>query len=90
MHTTVFHTFHNLKGDVSLIFFVISLSVCSVSLSGAVRDLSAREMVVLSKLKVTEEPCLCARFPGKKRIKLLFYLHIFQNSWVHFSPLLSV
>lgn len=86
MHTTVFHTFHNLKGDVSLIFFVISLSVCSVSLSGAVRDLSAREMVVLSKLKVTEEPCLCARFPGKKRIKLLFYLHIFQNSWVHFFP----
>lgn len=87
MHTTGFHTPHTLKGDVFPWFsFIISLSVCSVSLSGAVRDLSARETVVLSKLKVTEEPSLCARFPGKKRIKLLFYLHIFQNSWGHFFP----
>ena len=55
--------------------------------SGVGRDSSARETVELSKLKATEEPFLCARCPEKKRIKLLFYLHIFQNSWVHFLSL---
>lgn len=39
--------------------------------------------VVSSNLKATEE-----RFyvPEKKRIKLLFYMHIFQDSWVQFFP----
>lgn len=58
-------------------------------LSEAGRDLSAREMVVLSKFKVTEEPFVCARIPENKRMKLLFYLYILtpKKSGTFFSLL---
>lgn len=70
----------------------IYLSVCSVS-PGDGRDLSARETVDVSNLKATEEPNFYAGFPRtkKKKKKAISFLnlHIFQNSWIHFSPSVS-
>lgn len=78
---------HILKGRFIFLGFICLFVNVTCLLSGAGRDLSAREMVVLSNLKATEESSLCARFP-EKRIKLLFYLAIFQeHSWVQFSSL---
>lgn len=81
------HTKHIPKGRFVFLFYIYFFVNVTFLLSGAGRDLSAREMVVLSNLKATEEPSLCARFP-EKRIKLLFYLDIFQeHGWVQFSSL---
>lgn len=54
-------------------------------LSEAGRDLSARETGVSSKLKVTEQPFLCARFPGKKDKATFLLVYFSKRSGNFFS-----
>lgn len=66
----------------------ITLKLCFANvvclLPEAGRDLSVKVMVVSSNLKATEKRFYVPE--KKKRIKLLFYMHIFQDSWVQFFP----
>lgn len=69
---------HSSQNDMSsscfLFYFVFSVN-WNCLLLGAGRDLSAREMVVSSNLKATEEPFLCARLPEED--KATFFTCIF-------------